>query len=94
MTDPLALVRYFSIAATSLIVSLFLAEAAVRILRPMPLAGWRVQPCISIPNERTGYRYAPNARARLSRFFEIETVVETNASDPAIRMKKASGRYA
>ena len=82
------------LTGVGLLFGLLVSEIVLRLLQPPQLAVAR-QPCIYLPDEQIGYRYAPQAVDKISRNFNIDNVVQINAlgfhdieHDPA-----ESGRY-
>jgi hypothetical protein len=74
-----ASVERWILVAGSIAVALAMAEAALRIVRPVPLAGIDHQPTIYVTDETNGYAYRPGSRGRLHRNFEIDSTVVINA---------------
>ncbi|MCW5891200.1 MAG: hypothetical protein KIT14_11700 [bacterium] len=65
------------LALLSALVALLAIEGALRLLRPSALAP-EIQALVYEPDDDLGYRYRPNASARVARGFEIDTVVHVN----------------
>lgn len=63
---------------TSIILSVFIAESALRILKPTQIYSGNL-PCLYIKDEQFGYRYKPDVTGRYYRNFSFDITVEINS---------------
>ena len=67
-----------SLALVSALASLAVAELALRALRPEP-ASFVHYPCFSVPDPRTGFRFAPGGVGRIAAHFEFDHEVRLDS---------------
>ena len=67
-----------ALGLAAMLVALALAELALRVLRPEPVSPVHY-PCFSIPDERTGFRFAPGGVGRIAAHFEFDHEVRLDS---------------